>query len=157
MTTLNENVAKHTNSKLIELLDEVEALKRQLTEAENRYQYELSRERRPLVYLACPYTHPDGSMRQQRYLAATRAAVVLTQKGLFVFSPITHSHPMAQCSELPGTWEFWRDIDRAFISCCHTMYVLRLEGWEDSRGVAEEVAIAGGFGIKVDYIDEVVC
>lgn len=155
--SVNECVRAHADQKLLQLLDENTRLRRRMTDAENRYRFELSRARKPLVYLACPYTHPDPDTRQVRYLAVTRAAAVLTGQGVSVFSPITHSHPMSQCSDLPGTWDFWSRIDRDFLSCSYKLVVLRLVGWDSSEGVAAEIAIAEGFGIEIEFMDEVVC
>lgn len=108
---------------------------------------------KPLTYLACPYTHAEPAVRQQRFEAANKAAGVLTERGLVVFSPISHSHPIALAHTLPTHWEFWEAIDRAYLSVCRELYVLAIDGWRESRGVQAEIGIAADFGLPVWFID----
>lgn len=112
---------------------------------------------RPFLYLACPYASggADAALRQARFEAANRAAAVLMKRGLKVFSPITHSHPIALVSDLPLHWEYWEDYDRAMLGKCHTVVVLMLDGWSRSPGVAAEFKIAKEMGIPILLMDEV--
>ena len=105
-----------------------------------------------LVYLACPYSHPDAEVRRLRFEAANRAAGKLMQDGVFVFSPISHSHPIALACELPLGWEFWEAFDRAYLTHCHKMIVPMLDGWETSRGIANEIKIANELGLVVEWM-----
>lgn len=109
---------------------------------------------KPLVYLACPYSHPDPKVRRERFLAANAAAAKLMRQGLNVFSPITHCHPIAIDHDLPGDWQFWKRYDRAFIDCSNRMFVLTLDGWEESDGVKNEIEIATELGIEVEYMEQ---
>jgi len=104
-----------------------------------------------LVYLASPYSHPDPAIRQARYQAACRAAAWLIGQGHLVFSPIAHSHGIAQ-QGLPGDWEFWQRHDRRMLEACDRLVVLTLPGWRESRGVQAEVAIARKLGKPVGYL-----
>ena len=104
-----------------------------------------------LVYLASPYSHPDPAVRQARYQAACRAAAWLIGQGHLVFSPIAHSHAIAQHG-LPVDWGFWEEQDRRLLAACDELWVLMLDGWEDSRGVQAEVAIARKLGKPVGYL-----
>ena len=108
---------------------------------------------RPLVYLACPYSHPDRKVREQRFVAANiAAALLMTDRGEAVFSPISHTHPIAKDGALPLGWEFWSWYDRAVLSVCHKVYVLQLPGWQQSCGVAAETAIATEMGLPIEYL-----
>jgi len=108
---------------------------------------------KPLVYLACPYSHPDKWVRVARFEAVNKMAGTLLNKGLSVFSPISMSHPIAVQCTIPGDWQFWAKFDTDFISCCNAMYVLMLPGWKESTGVTAEIAIATKFGIPVIYLE----
>jgi len=81
-----------------------------------------------LIYLACPYTDPDQAVMHGRFIAANRAAGRMMARGLFVFSPISHSHPIAIIGELPVSWKYWEAYDRAMLSRCSKMVVLCLDG-----------------------------
>lgn len=105
-----------------------------------------------LTYLACPYSHPDPDVRQRRHEAVNRVAGMLMKKGMLVFSPISHTHPIAVECDMPKGWDFWHAYDRAFIEASERIIVLMLEGWQDSVGVKAEIAIAAELGIPVEYI-----
>lgn len=104
------------------------------------------------LYLASPYTHDDPKVRQWRYEQAVAAAALLaTQYGVFTFSPIGHSHEMCIKHEMPYTFEFWDDWNRAMIRGSAGILVLTLEGWEQSKGIAAELRHAIEMRKPVDY------
>lgn len=109
---------------------------------------------KPMVYLAGPYTHSDRGVRERRFRAVTRVAADLIQKGVHVFSPISHSHPMVDLCGLRVDWEYWEAFDRFHLGQCHKMIVLKLDGWRQSRGVQAEIRIAEDLGIPVEYMAE---
>lgn len=104
---------------------------------------------RSLVYLACPYTHESRVVRASRFDMANHAAGWLMRQGLNVFSPISHTHPIAEACGLPLSFEHWQRYDRAFIECSSEMYVLAIYGWRESVGVTAEIAMAREGGIPV--------
>jgi len=106
---------------------------------------------RPLTYLACPYSHPDHAVRVARFEAANRAAGVLIREGHKVFSPISHTHPIAECCDLPLGWDFWEAFDRAFLSISGRVVVLLIDGWRESKGVQGELRIAAELGLPITY------
>lgn len=96
--------------------------------------------RRPLTYLACPYSHPDREMEEARYRVVTRAAAwLIKEKKFTVFSPITHSHPLREIGQLSGDWKFWAPQDYDFLRVSCQLVVLQLEGWDLSTGVRAEI------------------
>lgn len=104
-----------------------------------------------MIYLASPYSDPDPAVREQRFRAVCRVAANMMQDGQQVFSPIAHTHPIAEFG-LPKGWEYWEKFDRWFIERCTKLVVLVLPGWEDSKGVRAEMGIAIECGIPVAYI-----
>lgn len=106
-----------------------------------------------MMYLCVPYSHDSAIIREQRFRAACRAAAKLMAEGKIVFSPLSHSHPIAVQCGLPTGWEFWEKFDREFIAACTEVVVLRLPGWETSVGIAAELRIAAELGRPVSYID----
>lgn len=107
----------------------------------------------PLTYLACPYSHPMRTVRVARFEAVNKATAVLMRKGHLVFSPISHTHPIAEAGGLPLGWEFWEAFDRAYLAHSRLVMVLRVDGWAESKGVAAELRIAGELGLPVEYMD----
>lgn len=107
---------------------------------------------KPLTYLAVPYTHENPQIREWRFNKANEAAAYLMKKGLLVFSPISHSHPIAVTSGLPTDWEYWKKFCNAYLSHCNKIIILMLEGWEESVGVQNEIKIAEEYGIEIEYL-----
>jgi hypothetical protein len=107
-----------------------------------------------LVYLASPYSDPDPVIRELRFKAANTCASILMREGVHVFSPISHTHPIAVEGGLPLGWDFWEQYDRAILSCCKAVLVCCLNGWERSTGVRAEVCIAAELGLPVGYLWE---
>lgn len=110
-------------------------------------------ERGRIVYLVCPYSDPDRAVRVLRFEAANRAAGMLMRRGLNVFSPISHTHPIAEACDLPLGFDFWEKYDRAFIEHSSEVYVLKVAGWVASIGVRREIAIATSLGIPVLWLE----
>ncbi len=108
---------------------------------------------KPLEYLACPYTHELKSVREFRFQMVNKVAGILMSRGHKIFSPISHTHPIAEVCDLPGDWEYWQEYDRAFISCCSKLYVLMLPGWKESTGVQAEIKIAEEMGVPVEHLE----
>lgn len=108
--------------------------------------------RKPLVYLACPYSHPDRAVRVARFESANHAAGELMRAGHHVYSPTSHTHPIAEAGDLPLGWNFWEQHDRIFISMSHKIVVVTADGWRESKGVTAEIAMAEEFGIPVEYM-----
>ena len=106
-----------------------------------------------LIYLACPYSHPDGNTRQARFEAVCRAAARLMSEGHCVFSPLSHSHPIAEYSGLePMDHDLWAQQDEALLARCSMLYILTLDGWSDSVGVKREMTYAMHHDIPVHFI-----
>jgi len=111
-------------------------------------------ENRPLVYLACPYSHESLSVMELRFHAVNRVAAKLMGQGLLMFSPISHTHPIAVAGNLPKGFDFWEKYDRAVLSCCGRVIVLMVPGWETSTGVQAEIRISQAMGIPIEYMTQ---
>lgn len=105
-----------------------------------------------LTYLASPYSHPEAHVREWRFQKVCAAAAALMRDGELVFSPIAQSHPIALYGALPLGFDFWERYDRAVLACCRRVLVYKLPGWDASKGVAAEIAIAIELDIPVDHL-----
>ncbi len=106
-----------------------------------------------MIYLASPYTHEDPVVVRQRFDAVCRAAAVIMGQGVRIFSPIAHTHPIAESGALPLGWDYWEQYDREMIGFCDEFWVLMLDGWDNSRGVRAEARIAHEFGKPAYFVD----
>lgn len=106
----------------------------------------------PHVYLASPYAHYDPDVMRARYEAALDAAGILMSQAVPVYSPIVHNHPIAAETDLPRDWGFWSKMNLPILQVCSALYVLQLDGWEQSIGVTAEIKYAEEIGIPVRYV-----
>ena len=110
--------------------------------------------RRVLSYLAIPYTHRFESVRKQRFKIANVIASFLMEQGILVFSPISHTHPIAFECDLACGWDYWEAFDRAYLSMCKDLYVVCIEGWTQSKGVQAEIQIAKEMNLPINLIPD---
>ena len=89
-------------------------------------------------YLATVYTqHPDGL--DVAHMDACKAAAQLMAAGVPVFCPIAHSHHVAAHGELdPLDHDLWMEADRPLMDAAGGLIVVKIPGWETSRGIAYE-------------------
>jgi len=104
-----------------------------------------------IEYLAVPYSHPDPEIRELRFQLANRIASILMQEGRFIYSPISHSHPIALYG-LPKGWDFWQKYDIAFLHLCKKMIIVMLDGWEESVGIKNEIEIMQQMNKPIEYL-----
>lgn len=104
-----------------------------------------------LTYIAQPYSHDDPAMREWRYQQALKAAAKLMLQGRTVFSPIAHTHPIERETG-KQSHEFWLLQDIAVLRHAAKLVVLMLPGWKDSKGVAEEIAVARANKIPIEMM-----
>jgi hypothetical protein len=107
-----------------------------------------------LSYLAAPYTHKEHSVMVERFLRINKVAAQLMARGEYIYSPISHTHPLAEAAQLPRHWEFWKGYDRCMLSRSQRLYVLIIDGWMESTGVQAEIEIAKELKIPIIYINE---
>lgn len=110
-----------------------------------------------VIYLASPYSVGNASPAEleQRFEAACAAVGHLMLEGEVVYSPIVHCHPIAVRYSLPRDWEFWHKFDREMLRGAHELRILKLPGWEESKGIAAEKQIAFEFYLPITYMDPV--
>jgi len=106
-----------------------------------------------MIYLASPYSDPNPAVMQQRFDAVCRYAGHLMLQGKVVYSPIAHCHPIAERVNLPRTWDFWEKFDRGMLKRADELVVLKLPGWDTSKGVAAETSIAHDLDLHISYVD----
>jgi hypothetical protein len=108
-----------------------------------------------MVYLASPYTHENREVETERFIAAVKACgwlMVNISYVQMIYSPIAHTHPIADVCTLPGFWSFWEACDKCMLSRCDEIWILTLDGWETSTGVTAERQIASEYGLKEKFV-----
>ena len=91
------------------------------------------------IYLASPYSDAtDPAIMQERFEIACEVAARLMAMGYTVFSPIAHSHPIAQHIGNPTDGEFGLKQDKPHFDNSRYLGILTWEGWKDSNGMSKE-------------------
>lgn len=106
------------------------------------------------IYLASPYSHQDASVREQRFWKACEKAAQYATKGIAVFSPIAHTHHMADFmpEEKRMDFDLWMKLDLPILKDASEIHVLCLDGWRSSRGVGREIEYANQLGIPIKHV-----
>lgn len=74
------------------------------------------------IFLACPYSHADAEVVEQRFRACNEVAATIVRAGHVVFSQVSMSHPINLCLAeptarrsagcgrrwTPSTWITWK-------------------------------------------------
>lgn len=101
-----------------------------------------------MIYLASPYSTPIKTVMEDRVQKAQQFTMACIQQGLPVFSPIVYFHPIAMALQLPTDAGFWHNMNMSFLRRCDVIFVLRLTGWEQSKGMKVELNAAKILGIQ---------
>ena len=108
-----------------------------------------------MIYLASPYSHDDAMVRKDRARTAARVAAKLWhQIGEPVYSPIAHGVAL-EPHMLPCDIEDhsrWMDHCYQMFAPCSRVFVLCIDGWRESKGLAIELDWAKRIPKPVKYI-----
>lgn len=107
-----------------------------------------------MIYLASPYSSPDPVIVKTRFLLVEQCCAALIKRGEFVWSPIVHCHEMSLRYEMPGDHEFWLNYDKDIMRRADAIYVLKIPGWAESKGVQMEIEFAKYNNIPLWFVDE---
>lgn len=108
-----------------------------------------------VLYLACPYSHPDPAVREYRYSTANRVASQLMKAGIVVFSPLSHSVSIAR--HIPAVemdHRFWMDQDLPLLRRSDELLIIGLDGWTKSQGVKSEMFEAMANAKPITLVEE---
>lgn len=104
-------------------------------------------------YVGTPYSKYAGGI-EAAFKAACEITGRLIVKGIPVFSPIAHSHPIAEHAGIdPMSHAIWLEADRPLMEAAHGMIVVMLPGFAESHGVAHEVEYFTKAGKPVYWLD----
>lgn len=106
--------------------------------------------RAPLVFIASPLSCPDAGMKAARVDEAAKfAAWVMAEEGKNVYPAAVTDHHIGRFMEKAKGLEWWTENMETFMAPAESCYVLCLDGWEVSKGVALEVDVAVKLGKPV--------
>ena len=103
-------------------------------------------------YLGSPYSkYPEG--RAMACVEACRNAALLIRSGIPVFSPIAHSHAVAEYGQIdPDDHGIWLPLDRRMMAAAGGLIVLQLAQWWTSYGLTTEIDEFHSIGKPIVYM-----
>ncbi len=105
-------------------------------------------------YLASPYSHDDGRVRDARAMAVNDFAGNLLALGVHVYSPIWATHRACINFELPKDHLFWLAFNKDFIDPASGVIVCDIDGWRESKGCQQEIEYARDTGKPLWLCDD---
>lgn len=108
-----------------------------------------------MVFVSGPYSHPDNSIKQTRVNLIANACLNFMEKGQVAISPLTFGLSLIEKTgkQLPDDYVFWGKFCEEFVRACHTIYILDIDGWQESSGVRGEIEEAKKNNIPVYLIN----
>jgi hypothetical protein len=102
-----------------------------------------------LIYLGCPYSHPDPAVTKARMAVfASVTARYMRENIGFPVSPLLN-HYLVDHHDLGKDWTFWQRYSRRLLGRCDELHIIELKGWEESEGLAAEIAFARELSMPV--------
>lgn len=90
-------------------------------------------------YLGSPYTKYPGGI-ESAFREAAKATAWLIERGVPVFCPIAHTHPVAIHGGIdPKDHAIWMPADAPFMEAAHGIIVCKMESWKESYGLKCEI------------------
>ncbi|MCS5708713.1 DUF1937 family protein [Candidatus Berkiella cookevillensis] len=106
-----------------------------------------------MAYLASPYTHEEKNIRDTRYLVTAWMAAQLIRDGIHVFSATNHNAMLENFADLTDRLEDWQRFNHCMIKRCDKVIVLKMPGWEKSKGIQDQIKYAQLHSIPVEMME----
>lgn len=108
------------------------------------------------AYLATPYSKYRGGDIEAAFVDAAKLAASLLVRGVKVYSPIAHTHPLAVYGKLdPLDHSIWLPFDEAMMAAADSLIVAHMDGWDVSYGIAHEIKVFEKAGKPIFDLDPV--
>lgn len=100
-------------------------------------------------YLASPYSHDDPQVRDIRAAEVNRYAGLLMAQGVYCIPTIYLTHENAKRFGLPTDHVWWIGFNKALIDPSAGMIIAQLPGWDESKGIVQEINYCRSVGKPV--------
>lgn len=90
----------------------------------------------------------------KRFEEVTEVAAKLFINYNYVFLlPITQGHLLAKIGNIESDFKRWENQSLGMLAACHEMWVVKMDGWKESKGVRAEIEFARENLIPLRYVD----
>lgn len=107
-----------------------------------------------MIYVASPYSHPDPLTRKTRFLLAQDFVIhCMETMNVIPFSPIVYGHELAIKYDIPTDAQYWLVFNTNMMRRSECMFMLKIDGWNTSKGMELELKIAKLLQIPIVEFD----
>jgi hypothetical protein len=101
-----------------------------------------------MIYLASPYYHELESIRKNRVEMVNHIHAKLIKKNPYgyFYSPLSHSNGVNG-----GNEKYWLAHGTEMLKRCSGLIVIMQDGWQQSKGVKLELALAYELNLNVTF------
>lgn len=107
-----------------------------------------------LIYIASPYYSPDSGITQRRMEKIYEIMGEYIKRGEHVISPLS-MHEVVIRHNLDGTYAYWGKYCLNILNRCDKMVVLCMDGWKESKGLADEIRFCTENNIPIEYLENI--
>jgi hypothetical protein len=104
-----------------------------------------------MIFLSFPYSDPNPLVIRQRVSLAEKIAASMIKSGMPIISPVLHWHHLLQRFDIPTTYEYWERYCYDMLKMSDILFILMMDGWDNSAGIQGEIRDANKLGIKIMY------
>jgi hypothetical protein len=98
----------------------------------------------PLFLLSAPFSHIDPAVKIIRKVFIAEMAIKMINHGIFVISPVSYGVSLVEYAKTDKKTDFetWKEFCLCVVNASAGLYVINIEGWNESTGVKEEISMA---------------
>jgi len=115
-----------------------------------------------MIIVGGSYSHKDDSVKKARIQIIANACIKLMADGKtnLAVSPLLYGLTLIDYTEKDGvklsdSYKFWQEFCLGFVRAGDEFNVLDMEGWEQSKGLADEIKEAKKLNIPVYLINHI--
>lgn len=108
-----------------------------------------------MIYIASPYSDVSDAVRYDRFIRAQAYTHHLMAQGVVCFSPIAYGRQFEKAFAVAPDYETWLDFNNWMLLASQELRILKLRGWEKSRGIQHELQLAEAHGIAITFAEPI--
>jgi hypothetical protein len=94
-----------------------------------------------IIFVILPYRDVNPDVISYRVSMAEKYCAKLMVQGDFPLCITSFGHYLCEHYDLPKEWDYWAQYCREMIRIAKEVHLLKLEGWDTSEGIQEEIKL----------------
>lgn len=106
-----------------------------------------------MVFVATPFWSFDKEVSERRTAIISKYCGQLLREGIMCTSPVVFGVTVLKFTDLPSNFAFWDKLSFTTLALSNELHVLMLPGFDESRGVGEEIKFAQERKIPIKFFE----